>query len=520
MAPLDAVDALARNARQRPEGRAIESADASYTHAQLLAEVERTAERLREANVQVLALAADNSPDWIVCDLAAHLAAAAVVPLPPFFSTQQIAHAIADSCADAIVFDGFGASVLGRECVADCEQLSERLFISRVREPARRYSRYGSAKISYTSGTTGSPRGVALSWAAQNQVANSLVAVTGGLDLIRHTCILPLGVLLENIAGVYAPLIAGATVVCPSLREIGLAMSGAVDGSRLLDLLCETRASSVIVLPQILSALVDATEAQKPPKDLQFVAVGGASTAQSLLQRAREHGLPVYEGYGLTECSSVVSINVPGADRVGSVGRPLPHARVRVADDGEIVVSGAVLDGYTRGEAHAESEFSTGDVGFVDADGFVYISGRKKNAFVSSFGRNVSPEWIESALNGFAAIEQAVVFGENRPWVVAVVTAAQGATAQQVDDAIRRANETLPDYARIGQWISSIESFCVDNEMLTPNGRYRRAEIFCRHESRIEACYEANGQLQWNASNQVRCNSAGTTAHQTGAWND
>jgi long-subunit acyl-CoA synthetase (AMP-forming) len=494
---LDVIEALHLHSQRRPGAIAAETATVYWTFAELLQHVERAAEHLRAQDVRVIALAADNGPEWIVCDLAAHLAGVTVVPLPPFFSQQQVQHAIVNGEVDAVVCDVKAESVFEKLITGNRSRLTESLYVLRLRDGKAGKRVPVPAKISYTSGTTGSPKGVKLSWEAQNRVANSLVSVTESLSLTRHTCILPFSVLLENVAGVYAPLIAGASVVCPSLADTGIAMSGSVDGARLLDMLARTKAESVIVLPQILAAMVAAQRETAVPVQLRFVAVGGARTPETLIAAARALGFPVYEGYGLTECCSVVCMNTPSDDSPGSVGKPLPHAHLRLLDDGEIVVEGTVFDGYTGDEEGGSREVRTGDIGFMDANGFLHVRGRKRNVFVTSFGRNISPEWPEAALCASPAIVQAVVFGENRPWNIAIVTPQTDATtAGQIDAAIVAANEALPQYARIAGWIKADEAFSVANGMLTANGRIRRAQIFKHYCDQISGCYDDGSGIQ------------------------
>ncbi len=126
----------------------------------------------------------------------------------------------------------------------------------------------------------------------------------------------------------------------------------------------ESEATTAILLPQLLQALVGAGEAGAVRfTRLRFLAVGGAPVAPRLLERARTLCLPVFEGYGLSECASVVALNGPGAERAGSVGRPLPHARVRIAADGEILVAGALFSGYLGDAPFAEDYWPTGASG-------------------------------------------------------------------------------------------------------------------------------------------------------------
>ena len=127
---------------------------------------------------------------------------------------------------------------------------------------------------------------------------------------------------------------------------------------------------------------------------------------------ARVAGLPAYEGYGLSECASVVALNAPGAVREGSVGRVLPHATLRIDEAGEIHVRGATMLGYLGEEGASPEEVATGDLGFINDDGYLYVQGRRKNLLITSLGRNVSPEWVERELLAHTSIGQAVVFGD------------------------------------------------------------------------------------------------------------
>jgi long-subunit acyl-CoA synthetase (AMP-forming) len=245
----------------------------------------------------------------------------------------------------------------------------------------------------------------------------------------------------------------------------------------------------VILLPQTLAALVVALESGAPRLDsLRFAAVGGARVPETLLERAERVGLPVHEGYGLTECASVVALSRPGARRAGSVGQVLPHARVRIDERSEIYVSGAAVCGYGP-DAAAPEEVATGDLGRLDADGFLYVTGRRKNVFITSFGRNVSPDWVEAELTRAPPIAQAALFGESRPWNVAVVVAAPMTRAHEIQRAIDSVNRDLPDYARVRDWVRADEPFTTLNGQLTPNGRNRRAAIWNRYRARIDACY-------------------------------
>jgi long-subunit acyl-CoA synthetase (AMP-forming) len=189
--------------------------------------------------------------------------------------------------------------------------------------------------------------------------------------------------------------------------------------------------------------------------------------------------VPVGEGWGLSEGGSVQTLNLPGSERAGSVGRPLPHAQVRVADDGELLIAGSLFAGYLGDPTPVPAWWPTGDLGRIDDDGFVYVHGRKKHLLITSFGRNVSPEWVEAALRAEPAVLQAAVFGEGQPNLRAVLWPTreplQDAALQAAVDA---ANATLPDYARVVHWTRGRAAF---TDFATPNGRPRRDEIARAH---------------------------------------
>jgi long-subunit acyl-CoA synthetase (AMP-forming) len=207
---------------------------------------------------------------------------------------------------------------------------------------------------------------------------------------------------------------------------------------------------------------------------LRFVAVGGAKVSAALLARARAAGLPVYEGYGLSECASVVSLNLPGADRPGSVGRPLPHAQVRIRSREIQVRSGGEW-------------IATGDLGRLDEDGFLHIEGRRKHVLITAYGRNVSPEWPEAELLAGGAIAQAAVFGEAKAQLCAlVVPAAPGLADAAIEAQVRAANARLPDYARIGSWLRADAPFTPQNGLATANGRPRRDAVWKAYGERLD----------------------------------
>jgi acyl-CoA synthetase (AMP-forming)/AMP-acid ligase II len=329
---------------------------------------------------------------------------------------------------------------------------------------------------------------VCLTAATLDAVVASILTATRGLDLRRHVALLPLATLLEDVAGLGASLAAGGECLLPGADRTGLG-AGGVDVARLTALVTAAAPHSLILVPELLQALVLAAGAGwVPPASLRVIAVGGARVSPALLARATGLGLPVYEGYGLSECGSVLCLNQPGATRPGSVGRPLPHARLRVDDRGELHVAAPAFAGYLGGGAPA-AEFATGDLGRIDADGFVYVDGRAKNLLITSLGRNVAPEWVEGELLRQPAIAQACVAGDDRPYLTAVIV--PRTPGADVTGAVASANAALPDYAQVRRHAVVAEPFTAANGLLTTNGRPRRDRILARHGALIASLYPA-----------------------------
>lgn len=450
--------------------------------------VSRLAARLQSLGLSRVASRLDNGPDWLMLDLALRQVGGVHVPVPTFFSAGQATHALASSGAQALVLAPGSEPPVGAPDAArqplGAGLVAWRLQAAAVHLPA------GTACITYTSGTTGQAKGVCLDADTLVSVAGAVVAATASLHPRRHLCLMPLATLLENVAGAYAALLSGAQIALPPLAEIGYTGAAGLDVPTLLACLHRYQPESAILLPQLLLALVGAAEqGQALPSSLRFLAVGGGRVGPRLLARAAALGLPVYEGYGLTECASVVCLNRPGASLPGSVGQPLGHARVQVRD-GELLVEGPRCLSYLGASGPAPGAIATGDLGHVDDAGFVHVTGRRKNVFITAFGRNISPEWVESELVQHPAFAQAVVFGEARPCNVAVAWPRHpGITPAAVAAALRDVNAGLPDYAHVAHVVLAERPFTAADGLLTANGRPRREAIAQRYADAIAQRY-------------------------------
>jgi long-chain acyl-CoA synthetase len=493
------IETLAKHASARRMDIALQgnakNEYSSLTYADLSTEVQRVSTHLNESPSPVLSLAMDNHPAWVVTDLAAMNCQIPLVPLPLFFSDSQLLHAMLDAGVTTLLTDQPErfSQILGDFIThkSTFTIAGKRLMRYDLQIPTKKLPPE-TAKITYTSGTTGAPKGVCLSTKAMLNVAQSVALQTNIHAGYRHVCILPLSTLLENVAGVYASLLAGATVHILPSEQTGLSGSS-LNIKQLHSALALTQANTAIFIPELLSALVATLEAGAAKlNDLKFLAVGGAHVSKNLLQRAAALNIPVFEGYGLSESASVVALNTEKNNKIGSVGKPLPHVAIQFSEENEILVKGANLLGYT-GESSAEitdGYIKTGDIGYMDDDGFLFINGRKKNIFITSFGRNVSPEWVESTLLNSPEILQVCIFGEAKPWNVAVLVLKNDALQANIHAVIEGINQALPDYARIKKWLFADAPFSVKNNQLTPNGRLKRDAISAAYQEKINDLYK------------------------------
>jgi long-subunit acyl-CoA synthetase (AMP-forming) len=474
--------ALEANASRAPERTAVTGSSVSLTWRALHDEVAAVAAKLQ--GTRTLGLLMENSPAWIVTDLSAIHAGVVNIPLPGFFSDEQLRHAIRDAQIDTVITDNparmksllpnsreVSLEIAGKPCV--------QMFFP-VDGADEKHS--NTVKVTYTSGTTGTPRGVQLSLKAVETVAASLAEAAGADQADRALVLLPLSILLENIGSVYVPILAGAEIIVPDAGDLGLIGSSQVDAGTFAAALQRIRPTAMILPPQLLKLLVALAKQQALPDSFRFIAVGGAPVGIGLLDAARELELPVYQGYGLSEACSVVALNTAEKNRMGSVGRLLPHNKIRINEDGEIIIIGETFNGYLKGNGRdTDGELATGDLGYLDEEGYLYVTGRCRDRIITSYGRNISPEWIESELLSQPLITQAVVFGNDMPCLAAVLVLAQhdpqDINVDVIDGIMQEVNDRLPDYARVCDYVIAEAPFSVASGELSACGSPCRAAI-------------------------------------------
>jgi long-subunit acyl-CoA synthetase (AMP-forming) len=309
-----------------------------------------------------------------------------------------------------------------------------------------------------------------------------LASAVGATERDSYLSVLPLPLLLEAICAVFIPMLVGG----PVHFETRLAEAvGRGDIAGITAAMDAQKPSMCVLVPQLLRAWVGELMAsgKRAPESLRFVAVGGAPVPAPVAEAAWGLGIPAHEGYGLSECCSVVSVNRAGDRRPGTVGRALDGLSVSI-DAGEIVVDGpSVTDGYL-GRGPAERPWRTGDLGAIDSDGFLTIHGRKDNLLVTAFGRNISPEWVETMLVGDSRVAFSAVTGHGEPHLTALLIPTSGGTSwfakageADVLDLVSKCCSGAPDYAVPRAAIVVPLQEAVAGQLLSANGRIRRAEV-------------------------------------------
>ncbi|MFT4939343.1 MAG: long-chain acyl-CoA synthetase [Paraglaciecola sp.] len=420
-----------------------------------------------------------NGLDWVAVDLACLELDICLIPIPTFFSPQQVSHSLSRAAVRIFICDVGNLSGDLQDNLANlasyCD-VQQGFCWYYLGDQIGSEIPKGTNKITYTSGSTGTPKGVCLSTQTQLAVAQSLL---GRIDIVapRHLCLLPLAVLLENIAGLYAPLLAGGEVILLAPEKLGFSGSQLTEPALLLQAITRYQPNTLILVPEILLILLNGIrQGWQAPSSLQFIAVGGAKVSQQLLQQARHSGLPVYQGYGLSECTSVVAL-ASEKSPLGSVGQLLSHCEGRVVD-GQWVATANLFLGYLgQPETFYPTEFNTGDLVSLDEQGEMTIDGRSKSLIINSFGRNIQPEWLEAELMATGLLRFAAVIGEALPNISAILVPLDPSYKEdQLQIAIDRINANLPDYAQIKgfYWLPDIRQL---SPLLTANNRPKR-ELF------------------------------------------
>jgi long-chain acyl-CoA synthetase len=411
------------------------------------------------------------------------LAGKAAVPINYLLSGSEVAHIIRDSGIDTVVTAPiFAPRLAGLPLkVIDLSTLPLNASPPAIRFPIP--SGDDTAVLLYTSGTSGLPKGVVLTYGNLQSVVDAAIQHVGLQNQHTFLGLIPLFHSLGITGTMLAPVQMGATAVYVARFKPAAVLSA----------IRENPDTIVLGVPSMFAALLRLKEGR--PEDFAHVyaLISGGEPLPAAVREgfAQRFGVPVYEGYGLTETGAVVALNTPASNRTGSVGKPLPGVEVRIVNDagdaiadgqvGEIWLKGPmVMKGYhalpeeTAAAMSADGYFRTGDLGTVDADGFLYITGRAKDLIIVS-GEKVAPRQVEEVLLRHPAVAEATVVGKRDPVrgevVVAFVIPREDSTPSSAE---------LRDFGRaqgLTGWQLPREIFIVLDFPRSPTGKVLRREL-------------------------------------------
>ena len=540
--------------------------------------VQRLAKGLIAIGVQAgdrVALMSATRIEWTYIDYAILSVGAVTVPIYDTSSTEQVEWILSDSGAVAAIFenDSLKASydeiadqapsckevfVIDNGALAELESRGAEIDAAEVTKRTEGISLDDVATIIYTSGTTGRPKGCVLThgnlaWDIF-QAKDRLSTLMGSQD--KQLLFLPLAHSFAKIL-MLASLDRGvqvgfATSPAHVVEEMGLfkptyiaavprifekVYTGAqkkshADGKgKIFDKAADVAVAfseaqdsgGAGLLLKLQHGLFDKLVYGKLRAlfggELRAASSGGGPLGARLTHFFNGIDVQIYEGYGLTETSPILTSNYPGAWRIGSVGQPLPGTTIRIAEDGEIVAKGGqIFQGYyhndeaTKEAIDEEGWFHTGDIGELDDKGFLKITGRKKEIIVTAAGKNVAPAVLEDRLRSNSLVSQAIVVGDNRPYIAALITIDEetfpgwaeqnGKSGHKVadlleDDTLRAEIQRSVDFANkavsraesIRKFEILPEDFSIEGGELTPTLKVKRNVVTERHDDAIEKLY-------------------------------
>jgi len=426
-----------------------------------------------------------------------------------------------------------------------------------VRRAASAVTPEDLATLIYTSGTTGTPKGVMIT---QRNVAWTLESLRRAADLelgARMVSYLPLAHIAERMGTHYmGTYLAGQVWYCPNIAAVLEYIQAARPTmfvavprvyekfhARLLSRFEEAEGLKKTLLDKALATnrarleaeiegkkgpalagLLDKIVLSKVREGLGMDQVDIAITAAApinpeLIKFFLTIGIPLYELYGLSETTGPATTNVPGAFKIGSVGRPLPGVEVKLADDGELLVRGGVitkgywkLDQTTRETFDPEGWLHTGDLARIDEDGFVWIVGRKKEIIITAAGKNIAPAKLETLLGNHPLISQACMIGDQRKFISMIIAldaeeapvwaeahgientdladlAEHPLVKEEIARAVEEANQTVSNVERVKKWIIVGDEWTPETGEVTPSLKLKRRVVFEQYADLIDAMY-------------------------------
>ena len=487
----------------------------------------------------------ENRYEWIIADLAIQMAGAIHVPIHAPLTGVQIAWQIRHSGAKVVLLSGPPQAAklmaLGDECpqniswvafdrcdetlagekiatLADVQAAADQAKGIDAACQARKSAAAGNlATILYTSGTTGEPKGVMLTHGnLASNACGTIEAFGYEPDDVRLN-FLPLSHIFARTCDLYCWLVEGSRMAVAESRETVIADCHAVQPTHL---------NGVPHFYDKVYRVLGEKGQQQAPGALKAIlggaiercCAGGAALPDYLYDYYHGQGVPLLQGYGLSESSPVITLSTQSQTRRGSCGRVIPGVEVRIADDGEIYTRGphVMLGYYENSQATAEvlkdGWLATGDLGRLDDDGFLYITGRKKEIIVTLGGKNIAPVYLESLLTQDPLILQAMIVGDGRPYLSALIIPNpdalkheilnRGITVTSREKALihpeilclyqQRISERLAavsHFEQVRKFTLLNRGFSIEAGELTPKLTLRRKEIAAHFAAEIEAMY-------------------------------
>lgn len=418
-----------------------------------------------------------NGLAWAALDLACQALGAVSVVVHPAVSEEVVKRIASDTCPRVVVTRKTTASWPAGVSSLDADEI-EALVPRGQGEIAIEWPAgipecgpRDLATVMYTSGTTGEPKGAMLSHAGLFANASATAEALGIVPHDRIPALLSFSHSAGRMALLHVALVAGASVSI--LDRIDVATDLAAVG--------KTRPTVLVAVPRVIERLLaDATPSDVAFESIRLALIGGASLSAPIAKELERRGVSVCEAYGSTEATCTVTLNRPNARRRGSVGPPLPGVELRIAPDGEVLCRGPnVMLGFwadpftTAGVLDPEGWLRTGDLGSLDADGFLKIVGRKKDVFLAADGNHFAPARLEALLESVPGIAEAIVAGgDGRPFVSALV---------------------VPDFARFR------------GAAVEPHASCPRAPVCTRTDADLAGCHRLARRLQEAVDANVNC---------------
>ena len=495
-------------------------------------------------------LMCDNRIEWFIFDIAIMSLGAITVPC---FSTNNVTDNkfIIDDCKPKIIIienikiykknENIFKNIKNKLLIIESEKKS--FFIDSyydiITDQNRKYSinKYIKKKdissIIYTSGTSGKPKGVMLSHSSiiHNCSAASKLLSNFHICNERFLSFLPLSHSYERMAGLYFPLSIGAQIYyCEGLDKINknfievkptfvtavprlyeniykkiklkIENSGPLVGYfflKSIKLFNESKLRKLTFCEKIMNLLIFFIIKRKIQNifggNLKTFVSGGAALNPIVGDFFLSMGVNILQGYGQTESSPLISCNDFETNDTTTVGKPVMDVDVKISNEGEILVKGPnVMLGYWNNKILTKKTIKnnwlyTGDLGSIDTLNRLKIVGRKKDLIVTSGGDNISPTKIENILTSYSKVSQAVIYGDNRPYLIAIVVCEQNVSKAQIKEIINSVNKSLNIPEKIRKFIFSDELFSYDNGLLTQTLKIKRTNVIKRYYKEINSLY-------------------------------